>query len=256
MLLNIYLNIRLVICLVTSPRVKELESYRKKYGIKGMFPCLEPYLPEVQYICPALPAIGFPFIMPKNVTTAGQISFPAKPVSETDPELASWLQRKPTIFVNLSTQARLPIEHLREIANGLEMMLDRNPGFQVLWKLESKFPLDAQIATTLRPYLDSDEVRITPWLTTDPSALLQTGTIICSVHHGGGNSFYEATGTRILQVVLPLWYDTYDFAARVEHLGIGIRGNKRSAPSVDGEEIGAALSTIIDDTAEKKTVNK
>ena len=149
-------------------------------------------------------------------------------------------------------QARLPIEDLREIANGLEMMLDRNPGFQVLWKLKSKFPLDAQIATTLRPYLDSDEVRITPWLTTDLSALLQTGTIICSVHHGGGNSFYEATGTRTPQVVLPLWYDTYDFAARVEHLGIGTRGNKRSAPRVDGEEFGAALSTIVDDTAEKR----
>ena len=57
-------------------------------------------------------------------------------------------------------------------------------------------------------------------------------------------------------MVLPLWYDTYDFAARVEHLGIGIRGNKRSAPRVDGEEFGAALSTIIDDTAEKKPVNK
>lgn len=60
------------------------------------------------------------------------------------------------------------------------------------------------------------------------------------------------------QVVLAMWYDTFDYATRVEYLGIGVYGNRRIghncvvddgnyvAPNlVDGEELGAALLTTI-----------
>ena len=46
-------------------------------------------------------------------------------------------------------------------------------------------------------------------------------------------------------VVLPVWYDTYDFATRVEWLGIGVWGNKTAAPSIDGAELGAALVRVV-----------
>lgn len=49
-------------------------------------------------------------------------------------------------------------------------------------------------------------------------------------------------------VVLPVWYDTYDFATRVEWLGIGVWGNKTVAPRVDGAELGAALVRAITST--------
>jgi UDP:flavonoid glycosyltransferase YjiC (YdhE family) len=49
----------------------------------------------------------------------------------------------------------------------------------------------------------------------------------------------------IPQIILPQWYDLYDYAARVEYLGIGIYANKHVAPSVDAAEFGAALIEVL-----------
>lgn len=42
-----------------------------------------------------------------------------------------------------------------------------------------------------------------------------------------------------------MWYDTYDFATRVEWLGIGVWGNRSVAPRVDGIELGEALVRVV-----------
>lgn len=60
------------------------------------------------------------------------------------------------------------------------------------------------------------------------------------------------------QVVLAMWYDTFDYATRVEYLGIGVYGNRHKGHScvidnenyvapnlIDGEEFGAALLKTI-----------
>lgn len=154
-------------------------------------------------------------------------------------------------MINLGTHARIRTEDARELASGLRLVLARHPDLQVLWKLKFKGPLDDQISSILSKELASDSVRIKSWLAPDPSAILQSGHIVCSVNHSGGNSYHEATGTGTPQVVLPLWYDCYDFAARVEYLGIGIRANHRDAPNVDAEEFGLALGTVVDEKSEK-----
>ena len=51
--------------------------------------------------------------------------------------------------------------------------------------------------------------------------------------------------------MLPAWYDTYDFAARVESLGVGMFGNRKAAPWVDGEELGNILLAKTDPKGEK-----
>ena len=48
------------------------------------------------------------------------------------------------------------------------------------------------------------------------------------------------------QIVLPVWIDTYDFATRVEYLGIGVWGSRKAAPRVEAEELGTALLKVID----------
>jgi UDP:flavonoid glycosyltransferase YjiC (YdhE family) len=48
------------------------------------------------------------------------------------------------------------------------------------------------------------------------------------------------------QIVLPVWVDTYDFALRVEHLGIGAWGSRTAAPRVEGSELGSALVHVVD----------
>lgn len=49
--------------------------------------------------------------------------------------------------------------------------------------------------------------------------------------------------------MLPCWWDTYEFAIRVEYLGIGIYGsrNSKSAPKANGIEFGEALITLNDE---------
>ena len=51
--------------------------------------------------------------------------------------------------------------------------------------------------------------------------------------------------------MLPLWYDCYDFATRVEYLGIGVRGNHRNAPDVGAAEFGLALEMVVGENSRK-----
>ena len=51
-------------------------------------------------------------------------------------------------------------------------------------------------------------------------------------------------------IVLPVWFDTYDYAQRAEFLNIGIFGSKTSAPGVRAEEFGRALVRITGDDEE------
>jgi hypothetical protein len=46
--------------------------------------------------------------------------------------------------------------------------------------------------------------------------------------------------------VLPVWIDTYDFAIRVEYLGMGVWGNRVAAPYAEGSELGKALVQVVD----------
>jgi hydrogenase maturation factor len=35
-------------------------------------------------------------------------------------------------------------------------------------------------------------VRVVDWLEAEPMAVLESGVVVCAVHHGGANSFLEA----------------------------------------------------------------
>jgi UDP:flavonoid glycosyltransferase YjiC (YdhE family) len=52
--------------------------------------------------------------------------------------------------------------------------------------------------------------------------------------------------------VLPCWWDTYEFAARVEYLGIGIHASRKSksAPKANSIEFGEALITLNNEGSE------
>ena len=53
----------------------------------------------------------------------------------------------------------------------------------------------------------------------------------------------------VAQIVLPIWYDTFDFATRVEYLGIGLWGSHRACAKsyfVYAGELSEALLTIMD----------
>jgi hypothetical protein len=76
---------------------------------------------------------------------------------------------------------------------------------QILWKIRRKM-LDVNktkkiewtgkweaVRHLLLPYIEADRVRITGWIEADPISIMQSGLVVCSVHHGGANSWSEAT---------------------------------------------------------------
>lgn len=47
------------------------------------------------------------------------------------------------------------------------------------------------------------------------------------------------------QVVLPQWTDCYDYAQRVEMLGVGRLGNKAAKPGWASQELGGELTNVL-----------
>lgn len=157
----------------------------------------------LKIIAGTLPEIDFPCVLPANVFPCGPIVRKAQSVSEADPDLAAWLSKGPTIYVNLGSLCRLNEEQASEIASALKATLDASVrqkgvgGLQVLWKLSKSGQYKTQetggkIYAILAAEIETGLVRIVSWLAPEPTAILQSGHIACSVHHGGANSYNEA----------------------------------------------------------------
>lgn len=210
---NIYLKFMLIWTLVRSPTVKQFMNYRKSQNLPGLPAAFNIYHKTNHYLVQSVPETDYPCSIPPNVTGCGPILLPASPVSQDDPNLQSWLERGPTVLINLGTHIRMSDSMAREFATGLKMVLDRKPDLQILWKLKTSgglaLPYDnaksekmksgfqgeginKESLDAISPEISSDRVKIMEWMSVSPLAVLQTGRIVCSVHHGGSNSFHEA----------------------------------------------------------------
>ncbi len=58
-------------------------------------------------------------------------------------------------------------------------------------------------------------------------------------------TFVISTG--IPQVILPLWYDLYNYAQLVEYLGVGVWPGKDIAPAWNASIIGNGITSALDD---------
>ncbi|KAJ3488220.1 hypothetical protein NLG97_g6239 [Lecanicillium saksenae] len=197
------------------------------------------------------PEIDFPFdVMPKHMIPCGPIVRPSAQVQDADPGLAKWLAQKSTVLVNLGTHASYDENHARSMAGALDSLLKKantlGKPLQILWKLNAREYTDDP-TVMLKEFMSewADAVRIVSWLEVEPISILTSGHIVCSVNHGGANSFFEAVSAGVPQVVLPVWGDTYDFAKRAEWLGVGKFGSPSYAPKVDKKELGKALKQVV-----------
>lgn len=159
----------------------------------------------IKYLVANRPEMEFPIRIPDHVIPCGPIVRPAPTTAEVDPDLSKWLARGPTVYINLGTQVQTTEWDALEIARSLRQLLDqarthkdpRMQDLQVLWKLTKRgnylaSESGSRIRGILGDELDEDKVRILPWLMPDPAAILSEDNIVCSVHHGGANSFLEA----------------------------------------------------------------
>jgi hypothetical protein len=179
-------------------------------------------LPGQKILVANRPEIEFPMVVPQHVTPCGPVMRPAPSVAEVDPELDAWLRRGPTVFISLGTHRFMDEDEAVEMAEVVRRVLDADDErksedvggvrgrLQVLWKLK-KVETDqnygslkqyvgkdfgtepgGRIHGVLGEALDSDRVRVVDWVKPQPSAVLQTGQVVCSIHHGGANSFNDA----------------------------------------------------------------
>jgi 2-acylglycerol O-acyltransferase 1 len=181
-----------------SGRRREIREWRIRHKIHGRFPFADAWRPDRFHLSPALKELDWPMDVPDNILPCGPILLPTASVEKQDPELASWLRKAPTVLVNLGTLYAPDPKVAENIARGLKMFLSSWKGekVQILWKLP-KHPHDeenvyAQSIKPLQAEVEADSARIQPWFEVEPMAMLQTGQIVCSVHHGGANSWYEA----------------------------------------------------------------
>lgn len=266
-----------------SSKVRTLIRYRKANGLPSLPPIFTIWKEDNHYLLPSIPETDYPCYVPSNVTPCGPILLPTSPVLNQDPGLYKWLAQGPTILINLGSHIRLDDAVAREVSAGLKVLLDKKPDIQVLWKLKtsgsviissrsksgheiSKTGLDNESLKAIASEILSGRIRIVEWLSVDPLAILETGHVVCAVHHGGSNSFHEAlryvlptnfptyllifASAGVPQVVLPCWLDTLDFANKVEWLGIGVYGSRKAAPGVEATEFSRALLRILDDGEE------
>ncbi|KAB8305178.1 hypothetical protein EYC80_004468 [Monilinia laxa] len=245
--LNIILMIRLIIIVATSSNIKAIDAKRKEANIPGQYPFFVTYSKDIEYLLPTGREfdLKLPYI-PENVTTCGPLTIRSYPLSQTYPELLKWLERNPTVLINLGSHVYGSVDFNRSIATAVRILLSRNQYLQVLWKLKPTYlGPDPAIMEILAPV--ADRVMIVKWLQAEPVSILRSGHIIASVHHGGANSYYESIETGTPQLALPCWFDTYDYTEKMEYFGVGIWGSRNCAPGIDGEECAQALIKVTED---------
>lgn len=197
---NAYLGIRLGRLLSSCKEFKEVEEYRNRCGIPGPLPSmLVENTDKTPFVLPSMTYTDFPCHTPEQFTLCGPILRPSAPISQETPELARWVSRRPTILITMGSHLRYNSDDRRQFAEGLRMLLDQIPRVQILWKMvrehEPGVPGDDKTdpaLACLHSAIETDSVRIEPWLYADPIAILESGLVVCMVHHGGANSYHEA----------------------------------------------------------------
>ncbi len=156
---------------------------------------------DVKIFLPSSTAVDFPFsIVPEHIVSCGPIVRPAATVEEADPKLAAWLHRRPTVYINLGTHVLYDNDNKRSLAGAIKLLLEaaaeQKQDIQVLWKVNrDKAETELGHATLYKEVgsaAEDERLLIVDWLVAEPISVLNSGAIVCSVNHGGANTYFEA----------------------------------------------------------------
>ncbi|KAL6874556.1 family 1 glycosyltransferase [Trichoderma longibrachiatum] len=260
--LNLYYTFSKARAFKKDNQRKDVQSYLNAHCVIRTQVDLIDNLPQgVKILVSSLPELDFPLKVPAHIIPCGPVVRTYAPLYKTSPKLAEWLANGKTILVNMGALVKISEGQAVEMARALRVVIDRfdqdteKRRLQVLWKLQKKdkysvFAPDCALTQVLGREFAFDRVRVIDWIQPEPLSILQTGDVICSVHHGGAGSFNEAIIAGVPQVVLPAWADNYDYAQRVELLGVGRCGNKTTKPRWTSEELSdEMLEVLVGDNA-------
>ena len=180
---------------MTSVNMKQMQALRRSLGLKNIGYGSQPGVP---YVCPAFTEIDFPFaVIPEDILLCGPIVIPFNPLEESDPALMKWLDSGPTVLTNLGSHIVSDEKLAREMVGAFRILLDyhdnkgRSSKIQVLWKVKADGDIQRTIDEIVGKEIKEGRIRVVAWLDTEPVSVLQHPNVICAVHHGGANSFYE-----------------------------------------------------------------
>ena len=174
----------------------------------------------------------------EHVVSCGPIVLDVAPASTQDPKLARWLKRAPTMLINLGKSVKYDVHMAAAMIQAIDRTLVAKADVQVLWKFKKNGDYDFEVLLLpVQSHIANGRLKIETWLKADPTSILQTGDVAVSVHHGGANCFYETVLAGVPQVILPLWFDLYNFAQTAQDLGIGIWPGKEAAPVWDARSL-------------------
>ena len=180
---------------MTSVNIKPIRALRGSLGLENI-PGTR-LRPEMRYICPAITEIDFPFaVIPEQLLLCGPIVMPFDPLEESDPALMRWLDNGPTVLVNLGSHVVSNEKLSREMASAFRVLLDYHEQqgsrkIQMLWKVRADGDIQNAVDEVIGKEIKEGRVRVVAWLNAEPISVLQHPNVVCTVHHGGANSFYE-----------------------------------------------------------------
>ena len=192
-LLNVYLTIALALAFMFGPTIREIRRYRNIHGIPGPVPNpVSEASEKVPLLLQTSPASDFPSVLPPHVSHCGPIVGPCTSISTENPELATWLSQRPTVLINMGSLVTFNDDAVCQFAKGLNMLLNRRPDIQILWKLQHDRSVPRWRLDWVSKDLFRGRVWIEEWLPVEPICILLSGHVNCVVHHGGSNSYHEA----------------------------------------------------------------
>lgn len=191
---NIALNFRMIRSLISMPELSAKREFLRANGIPDPINFYGLHRPDVPWITQTTHGATIPVdVVPQNVTCAGPIVRSAAPAAEQDAELVDWIKQKPTVLLNLGSAFSYSRTHTRLMVDGIRLVLESNPDVQILWKYRlSPNVVDFGWQALVGRLEATQRVKVTQWLSVDPSALMETGHIAAHVTHGGAGGFHES----------------------------------------------------------------
>lgn len=177
---------------VTSPQIAKLNEYRHAHGLQGRLPIPSAQTRAVHVICPGIPEIDFPLVVPDYLGSYGPIVLDTAPVQSSDPELYQWLGRSETVIMSMGTHFHYTESQVEAVITGFLNAVDHDSDTQILWKLSGKSKFESLIQDALKDPRDKKRFRIVGWLEADPGSIMKHPNVVACIHHGGANTFFEA----------------------------------------------------------------
>lgn len=136
---NIYMAIRMIAAILYMPEVTAKQTYLKEHGLAHPIDFINMHRDDAPWITQTTPGASVPIeVIPANVSAVGPITISVAPVEEQDPELAQWLARRPTVFVNLGSSVKYNEARAKIMAEAVLNVLEQDKYIQVLWSVPNE----------------------------------------------------------------------------------------------------------------------